>query len=163
MPDENNTSHTELYPSVDLAYQIAVASYDSAVKRLDAVDGRIQTILALMVSVTVAIPSLAVARGLRFESIWFVLAMTCACVSIILGIYARLTGDIMLLSPTRLYEGWLHYSEQEFKTNLIYCAGEDFKNNTTLVRRRWGYMVWVIILFLLEALFLMVWVNSHHP
>lgn len=153
----------KVYPSVELAYPIAVASYDSVVKRIDTIDGRIQTILAFVVSVTVAVPSIGGGRGLHYSSVWFILAMLCTGVSVSLGIYARVVGDIQLLNPTRLYSGWLHYSEQEFKTNLIYCAGVDFESNRALVHRKWKYMVWVLILFLLEATFLLVWVLSRHP
>lgn len=157
---ENNE---QIYPSVGLAYQIAVASYESAVKRLDAIDGRIQTILAFIASVTVAVPSIGGTRGLHFNCVWFILAMIFTGLAIVLGIYARLTGDIQLLNPARFYDGWLHFSEWEFKKNFIHCAGVDFTTNTSLVQRKWKYMVWVIILFLLEAMCLLVWVLSHHP
>jgi hypothetical protein len=153
----------QTYPSVDLAYQIAIASYDSAVKRLDTIDGRIQTILAFIVSITVAVPSIGGARGISFNSGWFISALVATVAAIGIGIYARLVGDIQLLSPARLYDGWLHLPESEFKKNLIYCAGQDFRANTALVQRKWNLMVWVIILFLLEALGLLVWVLSRHP
>ncbi len=37
------------YPSVELVYPIAVASYDAALRRLDTIDGRLQTVLAFIV------------------------------------------------------------------------------------------------------------------
>ncbi len=156
-------TNEQIYPAVGLAYQIAVASYDSAVKRLDTIDGRIQTILAFVVSITVAVPSIGGARGLHFSSVWFILAMMFTVAGIVIGIVARLKSTIQLLSPTRFVEGWLHFSEWEFQKNLIYCAGEDFKTNTTQLQRKWNYMVAVIILFLCEALCLLVWVLSRHP
>jgi hypothetical protein len=89
MATDNNE---QTYPSVDLAYQIAVASYDSAVKRLDTIDGRIQTILAFIVSVTVAVPSIGGARGISFNSVWFISAVVVTVAAIGIGIYAPTGG-----------------------------------------------------------------------
>lgn len=160
--DDNEANEQELL-GLELAYPIAVASYESVVKRLDTIDGRIQTILAFVVSVTVAIPSIGGTRGLHFSSYWFILAMLCTVTGLSLGIYARLKGDIQILNPTRLWDGWLHYSERDFKTKLIYCAGVDFESNRSLVHKKWRFMVAVIILFLLEAACLLVWVLSSRP
>src|SRR5256885_2190692 len=60
-----------LYPSVDLAYQIAVDSYDALVKRVDSIDGRLQKMLALFAPVTATVPVIGAARGLSFHSNWF--------------------------------------------------------------------------------------------
>jgi hypothetical protein len=52
---------------VNLAYDIAVDSYDVLGKRLELIDGRLQTILALFASSTVAVLAIAANRKLDFH------------------------------------------------------------------------------------------------
>src|SRR5688572_21643982 len=65
----------ETYPGVELAYPIAVASYDVALRRLDVMDGRLQTLMAFIVAVSAAVPSIAANRGIQFRSYWFYAAL----------------------------------------------------------------------------------------
>jgi hypothetical protein len=55
------------YPGVELAYPLAASSYDVALKRFDAMDGRLQTILAFIVATSAAVPALAAGR-IHFQS-----------------------------------------------------------------------------------------------
>ncbi|MCK7579882.1 MAG: hypothetical protein MZV65_32095 [Chromatiales bacterium] len=52
------------------------ASYETAAKRLDSIDNRLQTLLAFVAAVSVAVPSIAHARGCRFSPLWFYGAVT---------------------------------------------------------------------------------------
>lgn len=160
-PEPDDLEQT--YPSVDFAYDIAVNSYSVAADRLDYIDGRIQTLLAFVVTVTAAIPSVAASRNVTFRSWWFWLAILFVVVNIALGTYARLVGTVMLLHPARLYERWLHFSEWEFKKNMVYFAGKDYEANIRLVERKWQYTIAIIILFSLEAICLVVWVAVNSP
>jgi hypothetical protein len=159
--EENELEKT--YPSIDLAYQIAVASYDSMARRLDAVDGRLQTILAFVVSISAAVPTLAGTRGVHFKSGWFYAAAVLFLTSIAVGTVARLAGNLQVLSPHKLYEKWLHLPPIEFKKDGIYHASRDFIANRNLVYRKWLSSVVVTILFALEAMALAVWVLSGRP
>jgi hypothetical protein len=58
----------EKYPSVDLAYTLALASYDLIQKRLDIIDTRLQTLIALIATVSLPIPAIAVAKNLTLNS-----------------------------------------------------------------------------------------------
>jgi hypothetical protein len=143
---------------VGLAYDIAINSYESVIRRLDHVDGRIQTLLAFMVTTTAIVPTVANSRGLSFRSLWLYLALACLTGGLLLGSYARHLGEVQMLHPTKLYEKWLGLSEWEFKKDLIYFAGQDFEHNKTLVERKWRASVTLTVLFFLEAAFLVVWV-----
>lgn len=48
------------YPSVELAYPFVKDSYDVLLKRIDALDGKIQTVISLALTVTLAIPVITV-------------------------------------------------------------------------------------------------------
>jgi hypothetical protein len=146
------------YPSIELAYPIAVASYDSMARRLDTVDARLQTIMAFSATISAAVPSIAGARGAHFNSGAFDVAMALFILSMIIGAYARLAGNLRVLSPDHIYREWLSSSPIEFKKDGIYFAAQDFIANRNLVYRKWLCSVIVTILFALEAAALVVWV-----
>ncbi len=149
------------YPGVEVAFDLAVDSYDSVIKRLDIMDGRLQTIMAFAATTTAVVPSVASARGLTFHSKLLYLAVGCFTLELVLGTYARFTGNVRLLNPATLYEKWLEWEPWEFKKNFIYWAGEDFKDNKTLVEKKWMLSVIVSVLFFLEAALLVAWVAVH--
>ena len=148
------------YPSVDLAYDIAVASYDSIIKRLDVMDGRLQTILAFSATTTAVVPTVANARGLSFRSWWLYLALASFALQLIIGTIARSAGSVRLLKPETFYLKWLHKSHWQFKKDLVYWASQDFNDNATLLERRWRLAVSVSVLFFIEVLLLLVWVAA---
>lgn len=151
---------SKLFPGVELAYPIAIASYDAIAKRLDFVDGRIQTLLAFVVTTTAVVPSVANARGISFRSLWFILAMLVVATTLAVGSYARHSGKIHTLDPGTLYDRWLSYSEWEFKKNLIYWAGDAYNSNVALLERKWQLSVVITFLFFLEAVLLVAWVAA---
>lgn len=151
------------YPSVDLAYQIAIDSYDSVIKRIDSADARLQTLMTFAGTIGAAVPSVGASRGLlHFRSIWFYLAVISFTLAMILGFYARFSGTIRRLDPSVFYEKWLRFTPWEFKKNLIFFAAEDFQCNTALNKRNWDLSIAVLVLFLLEVVFLVLWVAKGH-
>jgi hypothetical protein len=151
------------YPSVDLAFQLATASQDAVIRRLDSVDGKLQTLLAVAVGITAGIPTIGSARGIPFNSIWFYLAVIAMVAALILSFIARLTGEVKMLNPNELYQKWLHFSEWEFKKNLIRFAGKAFEANNALIYRKWRLTILISLILFLEAVFLTIWVIvAHH-
>jgi hypothetical protein len=147
-----------LYPSVDLAYQIAVDSYDALVKRVDSIDGRLQTMLALFATVTATVPVIGAARGLSFRSNWFYGALAAMVFATIMTAAARLAGHVELLDPNKLnIDFWLRRSEWEFKNLIIQAAGQAFAANKSLVSRKWLCTILVTITFFLGAACLALW------
>lgn len=145
------------YPSVDLAYPIAVTSYDVALKRLEAMDSRLQTITAFVVTLTAF--SLSVFRDIPYN-VWFALAAVSFVISLVIGVGARFKGEIALLKPSNLYEGWLHKTDWEFKKDLIYHAGNDFNHNMANAEKKWYASITVIGFFALQVAFQTAWVLS---
>lgn len=146
------------FPSVDLAYQIAIASYDAVVKRVDNIDGRLQTMLALFASVTAVVPVLGAARGLSFHSRWFQAAVVAMVIATLVTAAARLAGQVHLLDPNKLNtDDWLRRSEWEFKNLIIQYAGQAFTVNKKLVSRKWLCTILVTVTFFLGAACLALW------
>ena len=139
------------YPRVDLVYPIAVDSYDVALRRLDNIDSRLQTILAFIVTVSAAVPSVAANRGIHFKSWWFYAALAVFGVSIVLGTWARLARAPKVLNPRKALTGWLQKPEWEFKKDFISFAADDFDFNRNLVNVKWVCTVIVTLLFACQA------------
>lgn len=153
----------QTFPSVELAYPIAIASYELAQKRLDIIDSRLQTVIASGTTVSLAIPVLASAKGLSFSSLWFIAAVCVFFSAVILGTLARITGNIIVLNPARIYKDWLGFSEWEFKKNLIFFAGQHFESNRNLAKKRGWLTTITVALFIIEGLLLSVWASLPHP
>jgi hypothetical protein len=150
----------EDYPAVELAYPIALSSYESIVKRIDALETRSQTIMAFAATLTVAVPGITAGRGLTFRSGWFITAIVLFCIANIIGVISRLKGDIALLSPFKIYQTELHKTEWEFKKDAIYWAGVNFEHNNSIVLQRHSLVILMSFIFLLEAAALAVWAAS---
>lgn len=154
---------SKVYPGVDLAYELALASYETAQKRLDVLDNRLETLIALGATVSLAVPLIASEKNISFNSIWFYGAVVAFLLAMIVGITARLRGYLKLLHPAVLYDEFLPYPEWEFKKNIIFFAGQHYEENIRLVNRRGRLAVWAAILFLVEMIFVVVWVIRALP
>jgi hypothetical protein len=158
MSDEKNDNERE-YPSVGVAYDIAISSYEWLLKRMEANDGIIQTLLTFITTVTLALPVWIHSNleQAKFRSIWFILALCAFASSVIVTTVARLRGSLRLIDPQQLYDDCLGYSEWEFKKNMIYWAAQDFHENrrAIIAKRRATFLI--VCLFLLESLFLAIW------
>jgi hypothetical protein len=135
---------------LDLAYQIAVSSYDWAAKRFDAIDARIQTVLGVGLSVTLAIPVGISALKLSADSRWIGGAVLLFILAIAVGTHARLLGELTLVTPKVLYDKWLGLSEEDFKRNLVYFAGQHMEMNRDLIARKHRLLAIVTVIFLME-------------
>ena len=149
------------YPSVELAYDFAVQSYDIALNRYDAWDARIQNLLSLGVTLTLAIPFGGSALGYGFRSIWFVLAMTTFAAGLALGIYGRLVGVLKIVDPEQLYNKMLGLSMWEFKKDFIFWAGKNYQSNRALIDQKARIALVIASLFFLEGLWVALWVSFH--
>jgi hypothetical protein len=152
-----NTLEIE-YPSVELAYPFAASAYEVAQKRLDAVDSKLQTLIAAGVSLSLAVPAIAVSKGVHFGSIWFIAGVVFFLAAICIGLYARVTGDLQVINPMRIYNYMLHLSSWDFKIEAVYWAGIDFEKNRNMIERKAKLGTYALIAFLIEAVLVVVWV-----
>jgi hypothetical protein len=150
-----------VYPGVDLAYELALASYETAQTRLDVLDKRLETLIALGATASLAVPVIASGKNISFNSIWFFCASAAFVLATVVGITARLSKSLKLIDPAKLYTEFLHCSEWEFKKNIIFFAGQHFDVNIRLVNWRGRMAAWTAILFLVELIFVAIWLI--HP
>jgi hypothetical protein len=158
--DQQDARPEATYPSVSLAYEWVLPSYQMAVQRWDSIDSRIQSIITFGSTVTVAVPTFlrAIAgASVDFHSIWFALAMLMFGIYVILGLATRAFGYLRLLGPQRLHDRLLHLDQSEFQRTVLYWAGVHFVRNIDRVKRKGHVLTAMTWLFVLEAGFLIWW------
>src|SRR5215204_2851093 len=116
----------ESYPSVEVAYPIALDSYQVAIRRLDAVDGKLNTLVTFAVSVSLAVPVLAHNKGLSFNSPYFYAAIAAFIAGVSIATFARLHGYLYLPDPRVLYDSYLDLDAWQFKRHSIDWAGNNW-------------------------------------
>lgn len=158
---ENKVNNEESkYPSVDLAYEFVKPSYDWLQNRLDAVNGRIEFLLTFSSSITIAAPVFvkALFRDISFGSCWFVGAIVVFVLIALVGLMGRISSGLKLISPQKLYNKWLGWSEWEFKKNAIYWAGKHFQHNALLINKKANFGIAMTILLAIEVVFIVLWI-----
>lgn len=147
--------------SLDLAYDLAVDSYEPLVKRLDIMDGRLQSIMSFAATTMALVPSVASARNLSFRSFWFWAAFAVFVMILFLGARARTYGEIILVNPAKIsVPEWMDLQTTEFKEFFIEYASEHWEKNNALVTWKWDKTVFLSILFFLQVGLLVVWVAA---
>jgi hypothetical protein len=155
--NESINGDLSVFPSIELAYPIAVASYDAVSKRLDSLDGRLQSIIAFATIVFVAVVSMANTNQVCFSSWWFYSAAGVYVAAACVGTFARLYGSAQALDPKLLFDEWLWKDKIEFMKDMIYFASEAFDHNNKLTERKWQAAVFVSAAFFVQGVCLVFW------
>ncbi len=149
-----------LWPSVNLANAFVIPSFELARQRLADVESRLQNLIALTSTVTVAAPVVhsSIVKPADFTSVWFLLAVGIFLVVVIVGLLSKALGELHVISPKLLYEKYLHFSAWEFQKNILYEAGQSFESNRSLVNVKGRAAVVLTALFCIEMCCLIVWI-----
>ncbi len=145
------------YPAIDIAFRVSMDTYEWMAKRFDALDAKIQTVMAVAVTSTFAIPLAFGALKLSPSTSWAYSGLMFFGLSVWISIHARLRGSMRMISPAVFYEGWLSMSESEFKKNAIFFAGEHFNRNANVMDEKYRFFLWSILCLGLESV---CWVLS---
>ena len=150
------------HPSLNLAFQQVGRSYAEIAARLDASHSRLNAIQSVVLTLTLAVPTvaLAVEADTDFASVWLIAAGVVALVNVIVGIEARILSGMKLVNPAHLYDGWLHIPEEEFKRRSVYWAGRHFTANSRTVYRTGWVATGMVVLLLVEVGLFVAWFGS---
>ncbi len=137
-------------------------SYGEVGSRLNVVHSRLDSIQSVVVTLTLAVPTVALAaeRDPDFGSGWLIGAIALALVTVVLGLWARAWSGLTLVNPAHLYENWLHLSLAEFKKESLYWAGRNFGANSRTVNRKSLAASLMVVLLLVEAGLFVAWFAS---
>lgn len=157
----SQTKYTkETLRSVEEVYPLAIAAYDTAIKRFDALDSKLNTLVTFAVSISLVVPVIAHNSSQSFRSIWFAVAALAFVAGIAVATFARLKGALNLLDPKVMYDSYLDCEPWDFKRRAIYWSGENFRHNQDLINRNGALAAVAAILFALEAVSIGAWVLS---
>ena len=164
MAEEKPFNPDEYYPSLELAYEVSLLTYDWAIRRLQDVERRIDNLLRLGLTGTVAFPIIVVAvtedsRNFADYATWpgavtFLLFLA----ALILGVFARQHGHITLINPKRLYKNHIRKESWNFKRHIIHYAGKHHRTNAELIQTKSTCADMVSVLFGIEIVFGVFWV-----
>lgn len=153
------------YPSIDLAYEIVLPSYDWAIRRLQAVEQRIENLLRLVATVTLAFPVIASATtqgtSLADYATWQgIVTLVLFLTALSIGLAARRYKGIRLIDPDDLFQDHLDKHKDEFKKDFIKFAGEDFQDNIQLIEEKSTFADMIAVSFGIELVFGVWWLLS---
>lgn len=160
---KNEVNHEVLqYPSVELAYEFVKPSYDWMLDRLEAANNKIQHLLTFSASITAVLPlvSKAIFSEISFNSGWFYSTIFVFILLVITGIIAKRIGNITLVNIESLYEKYLHYSNWEFKRNMLFWAVKHLNANKKNVNTKNLLLDIMTILLLCEIIFAVIWIAT---
>ena len=145
------------YPSVTLAYEWAIGSYNGLLIHWEAANSLLYRLAAMAVSIPLALPVLAKALGLAIPTqyVWWIglafLVVAALC------LWGRLHGTMRHVDPARLFNKHLHKPPAEFKKDMIYWAGVDFEHNAGTIQRKWICSLIASFILGLELVALVSW------
>ena len=152
------------YPSIDLAYEVSLRTYDWAISRLQDVERRIDNLLRLGLTGTIALPIIAQAitkesKDLIEYATWPVgVAFVLFVLALSLGVLARRHGRITLINPKLLYDKQISKEPWDFKRQIIYFAGKTHITNAKLIESKSTCADIVAVLFGVELVFGAIWI-----
>jgi hypothetical protein len=153
------------YPGVPTAFEFVLPSYGWMLSRFESADARIQALQVFAATVSIAVPGAVKALNSRIAfSDWrFVLASLLFAALMIVGLFGRLRGGVMLANPRIHQERWLHWNEWEFKKNAVFWAAEHFRVNAIQIQQKSKIAGWMTGLFLVELVLLFAWFATAPP
>ena len=150
----------EQYPSVVVAYDFVLPSYQMLLGRFESADNRIGSLITTVSSLTLAAPILA--RAVRpeivFSSAFFIVALVFFGISIVVGLFARTKGVLTLPDPGVIREHSLSKSPWQFKADAIYFAARHFDANANAINTKGNWSIVLTILTVLEIMALVLWI-----
>ena len=163
MTTEQPSELHEQFPGLDLAYERAMASYQGIAARDAATGQRIDGLLTLTSTVTLAAPLVVAATGAvtPLQSPLLVAVAGLFATVLVLGVAGRgFVGSPKSVDPADLYEAWIDLDEIEFKLEAVYWAGEHFAHGMRVVWRKSLIAHAMTALFIIEIVALLVWIGS---
>lgn len=157
--DTSQQTDEQKWPAVSAAYDFVLPSYQLLAARYEAADTRLTTLLTFMATLTLAAPifGMNVNPNIAVATPSFLCGMGFFVVGAVIGVVARVSGNLVLPDPMVMFNKSLHRSEWEFKKNQIDFAGQNFKTNADAVREKGNMALAMTFALLLEVACFAVW------
>lgn len=136
--------------ALELAYPLAIEAYKEAERRMDVIEKRLQDVLAFAVTITLGMIGL-LAGKIELRTPFFYVAMLLCLLGLSIGLYARLSGGLALISLTKIYDHYLIFTASKFKLAAVENAGEDSAINAQTIRNKANLTAFAAFIFLAEG------------
>lgn len=147
------------YPSVDLAYDITLKSYDWAIQRYDAIDNTIDKLLGWISSITLGVIAIVATKEPQpnFQDCAFYVAMFFFGITVVSGVATKVWGSLSLINPQDVYNKYLTLVKSDFKKKVVFFGGKAFKRNQTIVNHKGKVSILMIGCFIGEMVAIGYW------
>lgn len=145
------------YPSVDLAYDIAIDSYEIMRQQWNAMNSIFPILISISTSAIIAVPVIAKTFGIVLVGLHAQASIILGCVAIVVGFLGRLHGTVRILNPQVLYDSKIQKQTGLFKREMIWLAGQDFNENNKRIYEKWQFAVVVIFFLTGQTIALISW------
>ncbi len=149
----------DLYPSIELAYHDARASYDITLRRLDAIDKRLDTLQATAATISFAVPVLikTLQTNATLKSPWLLIALSLFALVEFAATVVRAWGGVTVVDPRALYTKTLHLPPRVYHLRAVYWAGQHFEKNRKVINLKGAAANGLTAAVVIEFALLLVW------
>ena len=153
-------------PSLDLAYELAMRSYDAMAAQIESANRHLDAIQSLAVTLTLAVPVVAASftESLDrevFRDETFVAALTAFGAGFVVTLSARAYAGLTVLDARALYDfEWYAFAPSDFQITAMYWAALHMRRNQTLVFVKSWAAIAAALLLVLEAALLILWLAN---
>ena len=150
--------------SLDVAYDFVIPAYDTMLSRLNSVEQRIDGLMGLVVTATIAVPIAVGALNretFMLTASWYnylgLAALALALFCLVGLVYVRQMGKISYTSPKAFNNNLLASSPQDLKQIIFDDAAEFIEDNSTLVKKRSAFASILMGLFAIALSLGLIW------
>ncbi|HMM74870.1 MAG TPA: hypothetical protein PJ986_04110 [Gammaproteobacteria bacterium] len=156
-PNSDTVDLESKFPSIGLAYAIALNSAAAVAQRVDGMNGRLQNAMTACTALVSFVCALAI-QGTKavLLSPVFWSAVTLATAAVVLACVGLLHGRVRMIAAEPLCEGWLHLAPAQFQLDLIHFLAKHEEHNAKLTDRKWRITVAVLAAFVAALVLVLV-------
>ena len=148
--------------SNELAYDIALKSYEILYDRIEAHNGKIQSMMASSSTVTFASIIAGKALELEMAQLWYSLILFVFFSTIVLSLRALLwlpKGSLIALDPGIVVKDYSKYEPDEFRKRIAKHSGNHFTHNSKVLDKKWRASGCIAGLILAEVCLVVLWIS----
>jgi hypothetical protein len=158
---EKEANKEEKFPSRELAYEIAMRSYDLLTKRHEVIDAKIQSSLTVGLTLFVALCTFAKFKNIPFNMKSFIFAAVFIILSILINLYSRVYGEVQHIDPGIVHKKWIEKDIISFQVHAVYFAGEAYQKNKQVLHNKWLMHITSLLFYSISILLLILWLALH--
>lgn len=152
------STEKEKYPSVDLAYKIAIASFEVMSKQWHSINSLLHALLSISLSFVVAVPLIAKAANITVTDKRVIAILVFCGLTAICCMIGRLRGSLRVIDPGALYAHAIQKEQEMFKRDMVHSAGKEFKTNQQRIKNKWYISLTATVFLVCQILALVFWI-----